>query len=97
MTPVLETRSLSRSFGAIKAVDNVSFSLVKGELLAMIGPNGAGKTTILDADHPHGTGKSSTTSQPPKATQEGRSGARAAGRHVVDPAGVEIAVDTQSK
>ncbi|MBT6533595.1 MAG: ABC transporter ATP-binding protein, partial [Marinovum sp.] len=41
MTAVLETRSLSRSFGAIKAVDNVSFSLAKGELLAMIGPNGA--------------------------------------------------------
>ena len=48
MTPVLETRSLSRSFGAIKAVDNVSFSLVKGELLAMIGPNGAGKSTCFN-------------------------------------------------
>lgn len=48
MTPVLETRSLSRSFGAIKAVDNVSFSLAKGELLAMIGPNGAGKSTCFN-------------------------------------------------
>lgn len=48
MTAVLETRSLSRSFGAIKAVDNVSFSLVKGELLAMIGPNGAGKSTCFN-------------------------------------------------
>ena len=47
MTAVLETRGLSRSFGAIKAVDNVSFSLAKGELLAMIGPNGAGKSTCL--------------------------------------------------
>ena len=48
MTAVLETRSLSRSFGAIKAVDNVSFSLAKGELLAMIGPNGAGKSTCFN-------------------------------------------------
>jgi branched-chain amino acid transport system ATP-binding protein len=48
MTPVLEARSLSRSFGAIKAVDNVSFSLAKGELLAMIGPNGAGKSTCFN-------------------------------------------------
>ena len=48
MTAVLETRRLSRSFGAIKAVDNVSFSLAKGELLAMIGPNGAGKSTCFN-------------------------------------------------
>ena len=48
MTAVLETRGLSRSFGAIKAVDNVSFSLAKGELLAMIGPNGAGKSTCFN-------------------------------------------------
>ena len=48
MTAVLETRGLSRSFGAIKAVDNVSFSLAKGELLVMIGPNGAGKSTCFN-------------------------------------------------
>ena len=48
MTAVLETRGLSRSCGAIKAVDNVSFSLAKGELLAMIGPNGAGKSTCFN-------------------------------------------------
>ena len=48
MTAVLETRGLSRSFGTIKAVDNVSFSLAKGELLAMIGPNGAGKSTCFN-------------------------------------------------
>ena len=48
MIAVLETRGLSRSFGAIKAVDNVSFSLAKGELLAMIGPNGAGKSTCFN-------------------------------------------------
>jgi branched-chain amino acid transport system ATP-binding protein len=48
MTAVLETRGLSRSFGAINAVDNVSFSLAKGEFLAMIGPNGAGKSTCFN-------------------------------------------------
>ena len=45
---VLETRNLSKSFGAIKAVDDVSFALQKGELLALIGPNGAGKSTCFN-------------------------------------------------
>ena len=48
MTPVLEVDHLSRSFGAIKAVDDVSFSLGQGELLALIGPNGAGKSTCFN-------------------------------------------------
>ena len=48
MTIVLETRGLSKSFGAIKAVSDVSFALHKGELLAMIGPNGAGKSTCFN-------------------------------------------------
>ena len=42
MSPILSVRNLSRNFGAIKAVDDVSFDLAKGELLALIGPNGAG-------------------------------------------------------
>ncbi|MFZ9019650.1 MAG: ATP-binding cassette domain-containing protein, partial [Paracoccaceae bacterium] len=48
MQPVLETRNLSKAFGAIKAVDDVSFALQKGELLALIGPNGAGKSTCFN-------------------------------------------------
>ena len=48
MTTVLETRGLTKSFGAIKAVQDVSFALQKGELLAMIGPNGAGKSTCFN-------------------------------------------------
>jgi len=48
MTAVLETRNLTRRFGAIVAVDNVSFTLQQGELLALIGPNGAGKSTCFN-------------------------------------------------
>jgi len=36
--PILSVRNLSRHFGAIKAVDDVSFDLAQGELLALIGP-----------------------------------------------------------
>ena len=46
--PVLEVESLSRSFGGVRAVDRVSFTLFSNELLAMIGPNGAGKTTCFN-------------------------------------------------
>ncbi len=45
--PLLEVASLGRSFGARRAVANVSFSLAAGECLALFGPNGAGKTTLL--------------------------------------------------
>jgi branched-chain amino acid transport system ATP-binding protein len=46
--PVLEVEGLSKSFGGVKAVDDVSFALREGEVLGLIGPNGAGKTTIFD-------------------------------------------------
>jgi branched-chain amino acid transport system ATP-binding protein len=45
---VLAVSSLSKSFGAVRAVDNVSFSLAAGEFLALIGPNGAGKSTCFN-------------------------------------------------
>ncbi len=48
VTIVLKVDHLSKSFGGIRAVDDVSFSLTKGELLALIGPNGAGKTTCFN-------------------------------------------------
>ena len=46
--PVLEVESLSKSFGGVRAVERVSFTLSSGELLALIGPNGAGKTTCFN-------------------------------------------------
>jgi len=48
MTAVLEVKHLAKSFGGVKAVSDVSFSLNHGELLAMIGPNGAGKSTCFN-------------------------------------------------
>jgi len=45
--PLLITRNLSRSFGGLKAVDKVDFSVAPGEVRAIIGPNGAGKTTFV--------------------------------------------------
>ena len=49
MTSLVNARSVSKSFGAVRAVDNVSFEIEKGKILGLIGPNGAGKTTLLKA------------------------------------------------
>ena len=46
-TPLLEVRELSKSFGPIRALDNVSFHVEPGEIFGLLGPNGAGKTTTL--------------------------------------------------
>ncbi len=47
MTPLLETRALTRAFGGLRAVNGVDFRLDRGEIRALIGPNGAGKTTFV--------------------------------------------------
>ncbi len=48
MSTVLRVANLSKSYGGVQAVCDVSFSLAAGELLALIGPNGAGKTTCFN-------------------------------------------------
>ena len=48
MSALLEVRNASRRFGALMAINNVSFSVEQGELLGLIGPNGAGKSTLYN-------------------------------------------------
>jgi ABC-type branched-subunit amino acid transport system ATPase component len=48
MTPILELRNVSKRFGGLAAVKNVSFTMNEGEIVFVIGPNGAGKTTVFN-------------------------------------------------
>jgi ABC-2 type transport system ATP-binding protein len=49
MTSLVSARNVSKSFGSVRAVDDVSFDIDKGRIMGLIGPNGAGKTTLLKA------------------------------------------------
>ncbi len=46
--PLLEVRGLSKAFGGLRAVDDLSFAVREGEILGLLGPNGSGKTTVFN-------------------------------------------------
>lgn len=48
MAPLLEVRQISKAFGGVQAVVEVSFTIRRGEVLGVIGPNGSGKTTLVN-------------------------------------------------
>jgi ABC-type branched-subunit amino acid transport system ATPase component len=47
-SPILQVTQLSKTFGGVQAVMNVSFELARGQILGIIGPNGSGKTTLVN-------------------------------------------------
>jgi len=47
MTPVIETRKLTRTYGAVRALDSLDLSIPKGGIYGILGPNGAGKSTLF--------------------------------------------------
>ncbi len=46
-TPIIQIRNVSKRFGKVTAVDNVSFDILSGEFFVLLGPSGCGKTTLL--------------------------------------------------
>ena len=48
MTPLIETRGVSKHYGAFRALDDISIAVRAGEFVSIVGPNGAGKTTLVN-------------------------------------------------
>ena len=46
--PALEVRSVSKNYGAVRALDGITLSIPRGELFGLLGPNGAGKSTLIN-------------------------------------------------
>jgi branched-chain amino acid transport system ATP-binding protein len=78
--PILVAERLSRHFGGIHAIDDLSFALNEGEIVALIGPNGAGKTTLVNlitgvhppsAGHVRFEGRDVTGQRPFQAARRG--------------------------
>jgi len=60
MTALLQLKNVSRSFGGVRAIHNVSLTLEPGQIVGLIGPNGAGKSTlvnIITGVHPASSGE----------------------------------------
>lgn len=62
MQPLLEVKNLTRRFGGLTAVSDVSFAVEKSEIFGIIGPNGAGKTTLFNVIAGHFRPSSGTVS-----------------------------------
>ena len=77
MESILHVENLSKSFGRIKAVNQLSFDVMKGQVFGILGPNGSGKTTtlsmLLDLIPPAG-GKFSWFGMPPSKESRKRIG-----------------------
>lgn len=57
-TPILEMRQITKEFPGVRALDNVTFSVKRGEIHCLVGENGAGKSTlmkILSGVYPYGS------------------------------------------
>ena len=48
LSPLLKINSLCKTFGGVRAIDNITFNIKEGEILGIIGPNGSGKTTLVN-------------------------------------------------